>query len=283
MACSAFVDNKSVKRKPAAALIVWIGTHSLLWASLARAIPGGTYVLTGNEKSVEEIVRADVEKYPDLYQEELLPDYLAEFRRVNKIGSRKLAPGDELVFPETAVLRSIDQARAAEKTDKEETRLQARHEGIYQYQQEYLPTWMLNAGERVFSGFDSGIPRELIRSAEELVDPDFTASMQLQSYPAEKLQIIIFERPTRPSQCYFAAFRLEEGGCTFYTLEKGISFLGAGAESILWMMEGDGERVRLGPRSYTDPSAFVQELEQTELSSGRGGSGRAIPQQSEES
>jgi hypothetical protein len=65
-----------------------------------------------------------------------------------------------------------------------------------------------------------------------------------------------------------AAFKDDEQGCTFFTLEKGLSFFDAGADSILWMMRLDGERLRLGPRSYTDLAAFVEEMDQLDQTSG---------------
>lgn len=65
------------------------------------AEPGGTYILTGKEKGVSEIIISDMEKHPSLYEGESLNNYASKFKKENRIGKRKLAPGDELIFPDT--------------------------------------------------------------------------------------------------------------------------------------------------------------------------------------
>lgn len=80
---------------------------------LSLAEPGGSYILTGNEKSVDEIVKHDMEKYPDLYIGESFNFYVARFKKENEIGKRKLAPDDALTFPETRA--SIKAKKAAQK------------------------------------------------------------------------------------------------------------------------------------------------------------------------
>jgi len=75
-------------------VIAFACTHAL-------AKPGGTYTLTGREKNVAEIITSDMEQYPELYKGESLNGYIYKFKKENRIGKRKLAPGDVLVFPET--------------------------------------------------------------------------------------------------------------------------------------------------------------------------------------
>ena len=87
-------------------LVGAISIHSVF------AEPGGVHVLTGNEKSIEEIVKADMEKHPDLYTGESFQFYVVKFKQENNIGKRKLAPGDQLTFPETKA--SIEENKAAE-------------------------------------------------------------------------------------------------------------------------------------------------------------------------
>ena len=52
--------------------IYWI----LLLCVNARAMLGDTYLLTGKEKGFEEIVRADMEKFPKMYEGVHLKSYL---------------------------------------------------------------------------------------------------------------------------------------------------------------------------------------------------------------
>lgn len=66
------------------------------------AKPGGTYTLTGEEKSIADIVKADMAKYPELYKGESFKRYLSKFKAENKIGRKKYKPGDQLLFPETS-------------------------------------------------------------------------------------------------------------------------------------------------------------------------------------
>lgn len=86
---------------------------ALFSTNLVLAKPGGTYTLTGEEKGVPEIIKADMEKNPDLYKGESLKSYIAKFKKENQIGQRKLAPGDQLKFPDTKA--SIDAKKVAQK------------------------------------------------------------------------------------------------------------------------------------------------------------------------
>ena len=77
------------------------GLVVLLSVFYAEAKPGGIYTLTGDEKSIAEIIKADMEQFPELYKGETLNSYISKFKRENKIGKSKLSPGDQLRFPET--------------------------------------------------------------------------------------------------------------------------------------------------------------------------------------
>ena len=65
------------------------------------AKPGEIYTLTGEEKSILEIVKADMGHFPELYLGESLESYTKKFKTENRIGKRKLSPKDELQFPAT--------------------------------------------------------------------------------------------------------------------------------------------------------------------------------------
>ena len=44
--------------------------------------PGGTYTLTGDEKGLSEIIKADMQKFPDLYEGESLRSYTSKFHSI---------------------------------------------------------------------------------------------------------------------------------------------------------------------------------------------------------
>ena len=88
---------------------------------IAWAEPGGTYTLTGEERGIEEIIKADMAKYPDLYKGVSFRSYLADFKRKNKIGKRTFSPGDVLHFPETAALLSAKKVHTATQEEKPAT------------------------------------------------------------------------------------------------------------------------------------------------------------------
>lgn len=96
-----------MKTTVTAFLIVVLSTYVIF------AEPGGSYILTGQEKSIEEIVTADMKKYPDLYKGESFNFYIARFKKENSIGKHKLAPGDQLTFPQTKA--SADAKAAAQQ------------------------------------------------------------------------------------------------------------------------------------------------------------------------
>jgi hypothetical protein len=88
-----------------ARLACWI-VVTAFYSSFAE--PGGSYTLTGTEKGIAEIVKADMEQYPELYKGETFNSYVLKFKAENKIGRRKFKPGDQLRFPETVA--SLKQA-----------------------------------------------------------------------------------------------------------------------------------------------------------------------------
>jgi hypothetical protein len=80
----------------------------LLLAALGSfAEPGASYTLTGDEEGIEEIVKADMTKFPTLYEGETFDRYLLKFKSKNKIGRKKFNPGDQLQFPITMAALKI--------------------------------------------------------------------------------------------------------------------------------------------------------------------------------
>ena len=223
--------------------------------------PGETYLLTGDEKSISGIIKADAEKYPDLYKEVSLKNYRAEFEKINQIGRRKLTPGDTLIFPKTPASQKAEDEKNAEQARAEEKKKNARRDGIYYYQHRFLPGMTHRTGERFFSDLESGIFSPLIKRAHALVDSDFAKALIVKSYPEKKLYVLVFELPTQSSHCYYAAIKEEEMGYSYYTLEKGINLFGAGDISVLCMWENDGTHVKLGGRKYDDLESFLKEFE----------------------
>ena len=78
---------------------VFIILHVAALVSFAE--PGASYTLTGDEKGIEEIVKADMAQYPALYEGETFERYVLKFKSENKIGRKKFKPGDPLQFPVT--------------------------------------------------------------------------------------------------------------------------------------------------------------------------------------
>lgn len=100
-----------MKTKRMVGLIVALSAHSVL------AEPGGIYTLTGDEKGLSEIIRADMAQCPDLYKGESLNSYISKFKKENRIGKRRLSPGDELRFPETLVYGSSESPLTGLRSD----------------------------------------------------------------------------------------------------------------------------------------------------------------------
>ncbi|MDF7826724.1 hypothetical protein P4B35_22030 [Pontiellaceae bacterium B12227] len=83
------------------------GMFVALAANFLFAEPGGSYVLTGKESGVEEIVKVDMAQYPDLYQGESINIYLGKFKAKNDIGRKKYKAGDQLYFPHTKTSKKL--------------------------------------------------------------------------------------------------------------------------------------------------------------------------------
>ncbi|MDF7799818.1 hypothetical protein P4C99_10095 [Pontiellaceae bacterium B1224] len=84
----------------------------LLLSTAAK--PGESYILTGRETSIFGIFQADLKAYPELYEGEDVNAYYQSFKTLNNLGERKLKPGEELIFPDTALSKKIKEAEAAE-------------------------------------------------------------------------------------------------------------------------------------------------------------------------
>ena len=86
------------------------GLAIALFICSAFAKPGGMYTLTGEEKGIDAIVKADMQQFPEYYKGETFRRYLAEFKKVNNIGKKQFKPGDQLRFPDTKASKSTDDA-----------------------------------------------------------------------------------------------------------------------------------------------------------------------------
>ena len=102
-----------MKKKIRMAECVFVASFFSAWAE-----PGGTYTLTGEEKGVEEIIKADMAQYPSLYQGVNARSYLSEFKKKNDIGKRKFSPGDMLYFPDTAASLSAKKDRSVAQPEE---------------------------------------------------------------------------------------------------------------------------------------------------------------------
>ena len=92
-----------------AGLVVLFSTFNIL------AEPGGTYTLTGDEKGLSEIIKTDMALFPDLYKGESLNSYISKFKMENRIGKRKLSPGDVLRFPQTLASLKVKKDEAKQQ------------------------------------------------------------------------------------------------------------------------------------------------------------------------
>ncbi|MBN2163614.1 MAG: C39 family peptidase [Pontiellaceae bacterium] len=90
-------------------------TSCCIWAE-----PGGTYTLTGKEKGIEEIIKADMAQYPELYRGVNLRNYISSFKKKNNVGKRKFSPGEVLYFPETDASLSAKKEGAEQQEEKTE-------------------------------------------------------------------------------------------------------------------------------------------------------------------
>ena len=79
----------------------------------AAAKPGEPYVLTGREKSIFSIYQADMKAYPELYEDEDINEYYAEFKTLNNLNGRKLVRGEKLMFPHTGKSKKIQEDEKA--------------------------------------------------------------------------------------------------------------------------------------------------------------------------
>ena len=141
------------------------GLVFFLLASYTAAKPGGAYTLTGNERSISDIIKADMEKFPELYKGDSLSSYTTKFKRENNIGKRKLSAGDQLHFPETLTsLRAEKEAKAEGATRIKNAT--ARKTKVKNFQHYAIPNTIRHPSSTAFSTLELW----LIEVGERLVD-----------------------------------------------------------------------------------------------------------------
>ncbi len=266
----------------------------------AGARPGGTYKTTGRETSIFGIFQTDMKACPELYEGADVNACYKEFKELNDLaGGRKLRLGEELQFPHTPKSREMEEAervaaeRAARKAEQiaaqetagaagDETapatgggelfgadrrgayeadlrREQARKNAVARFQEQSLNAWMF--GQDGSSVQANGID-ELIALARGRVDDAYAESIRLHRYPEKHLCVIEFEPPRQQGgYFFFALMTAEHEAPRFYSLEKGLTFFGAGEQSILKAWSSAAECTELGDREYTDLAGFVNDLQ----------------------
>lgn len=254
--------------------------------------PGGSYVLTGKEKSIFGIFQADMKAWPDLYAGEDVNECYKAFKVANDLdGGRKLKLGEELKFPHTKKSKALLEAKAQEdarlaaeagreaevaantnaapselfgsdrpaRHDPEVQRKNARRKAVSQFCQQSLPRWMLSNDLGLLK---SGEAEQIVKLAQSRVDEEFGKTVKLHTYPGKRIYILEFEKPERVEDVIFFAVKVDEAGeQTFYALEKGLSMFGAGDLSVLRQWHSAWDASGLGGRKYDDLSGFLQELE----------------------
>jgi hypothetical protein len=145
----------------------------------------------------------------------------------------------------------------------EATRLKnARYEAVHYFQHTLLPNWIHDYNRNIVENIENGNIAELAAQAQLQVDEDFAETLVLHPYPDKKIYVLEFEAPQKVGDYFFAAvIKNEYDGFSFYSLEKGLSFFGAGDDSVLVEWEDAGDFSNLGGRKYKDLFSFVQELE----------------------
>jgi len=146
-----------------------------------------------------------------------------------------------------------------ERKRAEALRKDARQKSVYYFQHTFLPDWIYSHSNEIL---EKGNVDVLVTNAREKVDEDFAESLILHRYPDKSIYILEFEKPENVNEYFFVAIKMREsGGSYFYTLEKGISFFGAGEVSVLFEWRSRRNVSKLGGRNYKDLSSFLQELE----------------------
>jgi hypothetical protein len=153
-------------------------------------------------------------------------------------------------------------AVVSDPVDEETRRKNARREAVHYFQHMLLPNWIHDYKRNIVENMENGNIDVLVTQAQLQVDEGFAQMLVLHPYPEKEIYVLGFEAPEKVGDFYFAAvLKNEYGGFNFYTLEKGLSFFGAGNESVLYEWDGAGDFSDLGGRKYKDQYSFIQELE----------------------
>lgn len=260
------------------------------------AEPGGSYTLTGREKSIFGIFQADMKAYPELYKGADVNACYAAFKTLNDLdGGRKLQRGETLQFPHTAQSRAKAEAAqaAAEQAERKAERAaarpaaapapaaadrgelfgadrrgahdaalkrkNARRQAVLSFQLNRLPRKLFSLEPPEIDDETLG---ELVTAARSRVDEAFAEALKLHRYPEKGIWILEFEPPEQKSGLFFFAAKIDSDGAVwFYSLEKGLSVFGAGHESKLTEWKSEWNTVDLGGRPYSSLSDFLAELD----------------------
>ncbi|MDF7809548.1 hypothetical protein P4E94_19075, partial [Pontiellaceae bacterium B12219] len=201
-----------------------------------------------------------------------------KLREVERIKAQELAaaeeagaPADELAATTSEAsedglsLFGADRRSAAQPSDPEaeaERQKNARFKAVHYFQHTLLPNWIHDYRRNIVENMENGNIDVLVTQAQMQVDEGFANRLVLHPFPEKEIYVLEFEAPEKVGDYFFAAvLKNEYGGFSFFSLEKGLSFFGAGDESILYEWDGPGDFSDLGGRKYSDLASFIQELE----------------------
>lgn len=135
-----------------------------------------------------------------------------------------------------------------------------RERKIYSFEHRALPKWTHGSNGAFYDDLARSHPEQLIKTADELLGPDFGSAIRLRVLTEPEAVLIVFPAPTKPPHCYFAAVAKTKGGFRYITAEKCEDLLGEGLKAALGEWTAEGAHRLLGFSKDASEAWFVRRL-----------------------
>ncbi|MDE3083875.1 MAG: hypothetical protein KGJ37_01480 [Verrucomicrobiota bacterium] len=131
---------------------------------------------------------------------------------------------------------------------------------VYYFEHRILPAWVHKSDGAFFSDLEQGDTKRLTEVAAELVGKDFAGEIKVRRIDAPTGILIVFPKPKKMPECFFAAVLKDGQHYRYVTLELTDDLFGDGTKSCLCEWSSGGDHLNFGPRKFTDEASFLSEL-----------------------
>jgi hypothetical protein len=149
---------------------------------------------------------------------------------------------------------------AAEPPPAAQVKGPTQHQKIYFFEHRLLPKWVHHSKGAFFEDLASGSTTKMVEAATEIVGKDFADALHVEVAQRGKIILLLFPKPNKTAECYFAAVIKTSSGYRYLTLEADEDIMKQGVKAFYCEWTSSGAHLDFGPRRYDDEADFLTEV-----------------------